>query len=259
MSQFEFDGEKYKQASTHQKEWGNKLIAGIHIKGDESILDLGCGDGVLSRQLSALVPNGQVIGIDASLGMIQTAKELETANLTFTCLDINHMAYQNTFDIIFSNAALHWVKNHQQLLCRSFAALRPNGMLVWNFAAEGNCAAFFDTVKKVMKMPLYQDAFSSFEWPWYMPGKDDYRRLVEKAGFKKFEVSDENADRYFANSDAMIKWIDQPSIVPFLKYLPEDKKESFRNTVVDMMIGKTKQPDGRCFETFRRVNVTAVK
>ena len=259
MSQFEFDGEKYKQASTHQKEWGNKLISGIDIKGNESILDLGCGDGILSKQLSVLVPNGKVIGIDASIGMIQTAKKLEAGNLTFICLNINDMAYQNSFDMIFSNAALHWVKDHQQLLQNSFIALKPNGMLVWNFAGDGNCAAFFDTVRKIMDMPLYQDFFRDFEWPWYMPEKDDYRRLVEQTGFKQFDVSYENADRYFSNSDEMIKWIDQPSIVPFIKDLPEDMKKRFRNTVVDMMIDKTKQPDGKCFETFRRINIKATK
>lgn len=259
MGQFEFDGEKYKQASMHQKEWGNKLISGIHIKGNEHILDLGCGDGVLSKQLSTLVPDGKVIGVDASVGMIQSAKKLETANLTFICLDINDMEYENSFDILFSNAALHWIKDHQKLLKNSFAALKQNGILTWNFAGDGNCATFFDTIREVLNMPLYQEFFSSFEWPWYMPKKDEYIRLVEKAGFQQFDVSYENADRYFANSDEMIRWIDQPSIVPFLQYVPENQKVNFRNTVVAIMIDKAKQPDGRCFETFKRINIKAVK
>lgn len=259
MGKFEFDGEKYKNASKHQKEWGNKLISDINIIGNESILDLGCGDGVLSKQLATLVPNGNVVGIDASVGMIQTAKELETANLTFICLDINDIKYENSFDIIFSNAALHWIKNHQQLLLNSFNALKKNGKLRWNFAGDGNCATFFDTVRLVMDMPMYKEFFDNFEWPWYMPKKEDYVFLVEKAGFKQFDVSNENADRYFSSSDEMTKWIDQPSIVPFLKYVPEGKKGSFRNTVVEIMIEKTKQADGKCFETFRRINVKAVK
>ncbi|WP_245612000.1 hypothetical protein [endosymbiont 'TC1' of Trimyema compressum] len=59
MGKFEFDGEKYKQASKHQREWGNKLISGIDIKGNEAILDLGCGDGILSKKLSTLVLMGK--------------------------------------------------------------------------------------------------------------------------------------------------------------------------------------------------------
>ncbi len=73
MGTFEFDGEKYKKASRHQKEWGNKLISSLQLKGDETILDLGCGDGILIEQLSLLVPNGYVLGIDAFAGMIKTA------------------------------------------------------------------------------------------------------------------------------------------------------------------------------------------
>jgi Trans-aconitate methyltransferase len=158
--------------------------------------------------------------------MINTAKKLERDNLVFICMDINDMDFVNQFDLVFSNAALHWVKNHQQLLQNSFASLKPNGMLVWNFAGDGNCAAFFDTVKKVMNMPSYQEFFSSFDWPWFMPKKEDYVVLVEKTGFKQFDVSYENADRYFSR-DEMIKWIDQPSIVPFLNCIPENKKRSF--------------------------------
>lgn len=75
MSTFQFDGEKYKRASRHQKEWGNKLISEININGNEVILDLGCGDGVLTEQLSTLVPDGKVIGGDSSIGMIE--KHLE--------------------------------------------------------------------------------------------------------------------------------------------------------------------------------------
>ena len=75
MSSYEFDGEKYKKASTHQKEWGNRLISELELKGNEFILDLGCGDGVLSERIARLVPEGIVTGIDASSGMIKSAKK----------------------------------------------------------------------------------------------------------------------------------------------------------------------------------------
>jgi trans-aconitate methyltransferase len=259
MGEFEFDGEKYKQASRHQKEWGNQLISEIDLKGNECILDLGCGDGALSKQLAAMVPEGKVIGIDASVGMIQTAKELEKSNVSFLCMDINDLSYENEFDLIFSNAALHWVKNHRRLLQNSIRALKPNGRLAWNFAGDGTCAAFLETIGKVMDMPFYQEFFRAFESPWYMPKKDDYVGFVGEIGFRQFEVSYENKDRYFSNSDEMIRWIDQPTIGPFLARVPEDKKEGFRNAVVEMMIEKTKQEDGRYFETFRRISVKAVK
>ena len=110
MNAFEFDGKKYKKASTHQKEWGNTLISELKLKGNERILDLGCGDGVLTEQLSLAVPKGKVLGIDASMGMIETAKGIIKDNIEFQRADINEIDYKNEFDIIFSNAALHWIK-----------------------------------------------------------------------------------------------------------------------------------------------------
>jgi ubiquinone/menaquinone biosynthesis C-methylase UbiE len=80
---YEFDGNKYKQASSHQKEWGQKLISETRFAGTENILDLGCGDGTLTSQLAELVPNGRVLGIDASSGMIQTAKQCKKSNCIF--------------------------------------------------------------------------------------------------------------------------------------------------------------------------------
>ncbi len=86
---YEFDGKKYEKASAFQKEWGNKLISELNLEGNENILDLGCGDGLLTTNLAKLVPNGNVIGVDASEGMIEVAKEKEENNLKFLLIDIN--------------------------------------------------------------------------------------------------------------------------------------------------------------------------
>ncbi len=83
--------------------------------------------------------------------------------------------------------------------------------------------------------------------------------MIEPVGFSKIEIVEENKDRYFSDTDEMIKWIDQPSIVPFIKCIPDNMKESFRREVIQLMVEKTKQKDGTCFETFRRINVTAIK
>jgi len=256
---FEFNGEKYKKASCHQQEWGTKIIEELGLSGKEYILDLGCGDGRLTVKISELVPNGNVIGIDASQGMINSAKNLEEGNLSFYLKDINEIEFEEKFDLIFSNASLHWVKDHKKLFRNCHRALKDKGMIRFNFAGEGNCLNFYNVVKEVMMMTQFKNNFKQFVWPWYMPPVDEYKKLVVDSGFKKVEVWGENADKYFTNAEQMIRWIDQPSIVPFINHLPEEKRKEFRNIVVDKMIEKTKQKDGRCFETFRRINVFAKK
>jgi trans-aconitate 2-methyltransferase len=256
---YEFDGEQYKQASTHQKEWGNKIIGELQLSGFECILDLGCGDGALSAQLAALVPNGFVLGIDASQGMIDTARKIQMPNLSFTVKDINLMDFKKEFDLVFSNATLHWVKNHPHLLQNTLDSLKSGGRLRFEFAGDGNCIHFFKIIRDVITQPRYAPSFHKFEWPWYMPCVTEYQALVKEFPFIDARVWGENADRYFPDEAAMIRWIDQPSLVPFLGYLGPQDKQAFRDLVVKEMLAATREPDGRCFETFRRINVSAQK
>jgi trans-aconitate methyltransferase len=92
-----------------------------------------------------------------------------------------------------------------------------------------------------------------------MPAIGEYQELINQLPFKEARVWGENADRYFPDRDTMAAWIDQPSLVPFLKYIDEEKKKLFRDAVVDRMVKATLQKDGSCFETFRRVNLFARK
>ncbi|MDD4170144.1 MAG: methyltransferase domain-containing protein [Desulfotomaculaceae bacterium] len=259
MGNFEFDGQKYKAASGLQKEWGTRIIAELSITGSETILDLGCGDGILTKKLANLVPEGKVLGIDASKGMIETAKELEGYNLSFAVQDINDLPFSNEFDLIFSNAALHWVKNHEMLLHNCYRALKSGGVIRFNFAGDGNCSNFYEIVHEVMNYPSYRTDFNDFVWPWFMPRIREYEKLLNHQEFKELRCWEENADRNFKTKDDMVKWIDQPSIVPFLEFLPKEKQSGFRDEVVNRMVDKTIQPDGTCFETFRRINVFARK
>ena len=259
MATYDFDGDKYKAASKHQKEWGSAIIVELPLAGNERILDLGCGDGALTAQLARRVPAGSLIGIDASAGMIETAKKLTQDNLDFRLMDINHLNVENHFDLVFSNATLQWIKDHNRLLRSVRESLKPGGMIRFNFAGDGNCSNLLAVVQEAMRHDDHARYFENFQWPWYMPAVCEYRELVVRCGFRQVKVWGENADRYFGSAEEMIRWIDQPSLVPFLKYVADDDRQRFRDTVVEKMMRRTQQADGRCFETFRRINVFARK
>jgi trans-aconitate methyltransferase len=257
---FEFDGEKYKLASSQQKAWGKKLIAELEFKGGEKILDLGCGDGALTAEMAKFVPNGFVLGIDASESMIETArKDHAGANMRFELLDINAIDFESEFDLVFSNATLHWVKDHRMLLKNVFKALKNRGAARFQFAGDGNCSNLIRILREVTSARDYKEYFCEFDWPWYMPAIDEYRVLVDKVAFTEKNLWSENGDKYFVSAEAMTKWIDQPSLVPFLGYVAEKDRQRFRDVVVERMIEETLQDDGTYFETFRRINVLARK
>ena len=255
----EFDGKKYEKASAHQKEWGAKLISELALKGNERVLDLGCGDGVNTAIMAELLPKGEVVGIDASKGMIETAKPKEKPNLHFILMDIDEIAFTDEFDVIFSNATLHWVKDHRRLLRNVLKALRWGGLVRFNFAADGNCSHFFKVIRQAMEQKEFTRYFSEFSWPWYMPTIDEYSQVISESELKEVKVWGENADRYFPDTETMMAWLDQPSLVPFLASVPESHQADFREYVVGEMIRETRQADGKCFETFRRLNLFAKK
>jgi len=256
---YPFDGKKYEKSSQCQREWGTKLAEELHLRGDESILDLGCGNGVITRELAERVLYGTVVGIDSSLSMLAAAKAHKTQNMKLLLLDITEMEFETEFDVVFSNAALHWVLDHEKLLKNIYGALKPNGFLRVQFASDGNAPTFIAVVREVMELPEWVAYFKSFTWPWYMAKPVEYEKLLSSTEFRNYRVWGENKDRYFPDEESMIGWIEEPSLIPFLAVLPEDLKKPFRDAVVERMIERTKQRDGTYFEIFRRINVYAEK
>lgn len=257
--QHDFDGRKYRAASRHQNEWGNTLLSKLDLSGNESVLDLGCGDGTLSRTIAEHVPGGSVLGVDASPGMLRAAHELAQDNLSFRQIDINALDFEELFDLVFSNAALHWVLDHKALLGNTYRALKPGGRIAWNFAGTGTCPTFIEVVRAKMAQDEYASCFEGFVWPWYMPTAEDYVPLVDAAGFAGSQIMEQHIDRYFSDADELVRWVDQPCIVPFLECVPEAKKAAFRDLVVDEMVERTRQPDGTHLEKFCRINVIGTK
>jgi len=254
-----FDAKKYRQFSAHQQEWGKSLIADLGLRGNERILDLGCGDGMLTAQLAARVPKGLVLGIDSSRNMIEAARVHEKSNLKFVLRDINDLDDVESYDVVFSNATLHWIRDHHALLSRVYRALAPGGILRFNFGGDGNCVHLLRIVREAMARPEFAPHFAEFTWPWFMPSVESYLGVVSEHPFQEAKVWGENADRYFATEELLAGWVDQPSLVPFMGSIAPPDRPLFRDYVVRKMVEETRQSDGRFFETFRRINVFARK
>ena len=229
------------------------------MKGDEAILDLGCGNGVITKELAERVPQGRVVGVDSSPSMLEAAKAHKTENMELKLLDITEMAFEAEFDVVFSNAALHWVLDHEKLLKKIYSALKQRGFLRAQFGGAGNVSNFIEVVRGVMELPAYVPYFKDFRWPWYMPKPEEYEALLSRTEFRNYKVWKENKDRYFPDEESMIGMVEEAGLVPFIAVLPEDVKRPFRDAVVERMIEKTKKRDGTYFETFRRINIYAEK
>ncbi len=253
-----FDGEGYRNASRPQKEWGMAVIGSIDWKGDESVVDLGCGDGVLTAEIAHRIPNGKVLGLDSSKSMIETARKHESSNLSYKLMDVSQMRFSKEFDMVFSNAALHWVPDHDRLLATIGQALKNGGKVRLNFAGDGNCPTMFRGMREIMSDKRFREYFENFVWPWYMPKVDPYRIKLIRAGFTDIEVWMEDADRTFVSEQEYSRFIQNAALVPLLDRISDQEERTlFRHFVLQRILELSKRDDGY-FEQFRRINVKAI-
>lgn len=142
MKSFKWDGADYQQFSRYQTEQGTELIKLLNVRDGEKILDVGCGNGLLTIEVARESPKGFVVGIDSSEEMLRKAeknkKEQGIKNITFQLKDAVSIDYENEFDAIFSNSVLHWIKDHKKLLKKFYKTLKPRGRLAIGFASKGN-------------------------------------------------------------------------------------------------------------------------
>jgi trans-aconitate 2-methyltransferase len=154
---------------------------------------------------------------------------------------------------------LHWINDHSTFLTGAYHALKKGGLLRVNFAADGNCSTFIRIVKSAMQIAEYRAYFLNFEWPWYMPKLEQYEKIIKQTPFREVKVWGENRDRFFPDAESITKWIDQPSLVPFRISLQLPQRENFRDFVVRNMLKAARQDDGTYYESFRRINVSALR
>ena len=129
-------------------EYGKGLFEFVPEDKKQSILDLGCGTGILTAQLSNFA--GTIIGVDSSASMIAKAKE-QYADIQFVICDALALPFEKQFDVVFSNAVFHWIPDHDALLKQVHKVLKSKGLLVCEFGANGNIAiienAFIDVCR----------------------------------------------------------------------------------------------------------------
>lgn len=159
-----------------------KMTAGLlellEAKAGERILDLGCGTGHLTEQIAA--SGAKVVGVDRSSDMIRQAREKYPA-LQFEVLDAREIAWSEPFDAVFSNAALHWIKEPEKVITRIATVLRPRGRFVAEFGGKGNVGGLMAAVEKTWgKIGVSGPAPD----PWYYPGIAEYAGLLEKHGLE---------------------------------------------------------------------------
>ena len=233
---YKWDAADYAQHSNEQFKWASELAEKLHLRGNETVLDIGCGDGKVTAAIAARLPNGRIVGIDSSPEMIELAvrhkAEAGWPHLMFELLDVRDMEYVEWFDVAFSNAVLHWIKEHLQMLQRVRNALKKGGSLLFQMGGRGNAREIVRVLDELMKTTKWSPFFSDFTFPYGFYGVDEYERWIAEAGFKIRRGELIPKDMKHKGKDGFAGWI-RSTWLPYLSRVPEQMKEEFIEDILE--------------------------
>ena len=193
---YDWDATTYDCISDAQESWGHEIIEYRKWKGNEIVLDAGCGSGRLTKILSIKVPQGKVIAVDSDLAMIRLAKEnlAKFSNIEFIKMDISQLEIAEKVDVVFSNAVLHWILNHKKVFECFWQILKPDGQLLIQCGGHRNLAKTLSIINKVRRSKEFYNYFCNnkgddiWRQTWYFAKKEDTERILQEIGFKNIQV-----------------------------------------------------------------------
>ncbi len=262
---YRWNADDYARHSQSQKQWGRELMAKLRLSGDESLLDIGCGDGKLSAQIARRLPHGTVLGVDNSPEMIALARERypqgRFGNLRFAVMDARRLGLKASFDVVFSNAALHWVIDHRPVLAGIQAALKPGGRVLIQMGGRGNAADVVAVIEEIMATAQWQSCFEDFAFPYGFYGPEEYRPWLAEAGFDESSIRLSLIPRDMVHGDVekFRGWI-RTTWLPYLQRVPAARREEFIDTVTAKYLQAFRPDDnGRVHVRMQRLEVAAVR
>src|SRR4051794_35452413 len=161
-----------------------EVLDRIELRGDETVLDAGCGSGRVTEILVARVPRGRVIGVDASASMIDAARERLGRDADLRVADLVGLDLGGErVDLVFSTATFHWIADHDALFASLRQALRPGGRLVAQCGGAGNIASVHAAARQAGDDPPFRAHFDGWRGPWNFATPADTERRLRAAGF----------------------------------------------------------------------------
>lgn len=260
---FAWDPAGYAAHSSSQQLWARERITRLALQGNEQVLDVGCGDGKVTAELARALVGGHVVGIDSSADMIRFARKTFPArsipNLVFHVMDARRIRFESKFDLVFSNAALHWVDDHQAFLRGVGACLHAGGRLTVSCGGKGNAQEVFVALRSEMRLKHWSRWFRRLKRPYFFYSPEDYEKWLPRAGFKSLQVRLVDKDMVWEGRQGLAAWL-RTTWLPYTQRVPESLREEFIGGVVARYVARHPLDSaGRVHVRMVRLEIDAVK
>lgn len=227
----DWDATTYDRVSKPQQDWAAAVIDRLELRGDETVLDAGCGSGRVTQLLLDRLPSGHVVAVDGSTAMVDEARDrLDPERTTFINSDLLELELALPVDAVFSNAVFHWVLDHERLFERLAAALEPVGRLEAQCGGSGNVARFYAAAAEVAEGQGLTE-LAGFA-PHRFPGPGETAAILEAAGFESIEC---RLTPRPVQPPEPREFIRSVCLGAHLELLPEPKRAAFIDAVLDRL------------------------
>lgn len=232
----EWNAAVYHRVSNPQVDWGLPVLARLSLRGNETVVDVGCGTGRLTGKLIERLPRGRVIAVDQSDSMLEAAREYllprYTRQVSFARSDAAALPFRDAADAIFSTATFHWVLDHNRLFHSLFAALRSGGMLVAQCGGANNLHVVHERCERLMAEPVFARHFSRWRHPWEFADAETTKHRLVAAGFVDVEADVYKSPVRFTEADAYREFVEHVICRPHLAHLPDPAlRERFMDAI----------------------------
>lgn len=240
--------EQYAKNARFVSDLGMPVVSLLAPRAGERILDVGCGDGPLTKKLVEL--GCEVVAVDASPAMIEAAKAL---GLDARVMDGQALQFAREFDAVFSNAALHWMKQADSVIAGVWRALKPGGRFVGECGGDGNNA----TVLRALDAALRERGldFRALS-PWYFPSVEEYRNKLEAHGFVVNSIA--LIPRPTPLPGSLVAWL-ETFAQSFVAPLPEAERAAFLADVANRCRATLCDPEGKWSVDYVRLRFSTTK
>jgi trans-aconitate methyltransferase len=239
---YTWNASDYANHSSAQFEWAKELIGKLRLLGDEAVLDVGCGDGKVTALIAEHLPNGSAAGIDSSPDMVGLAGKNHPApkhpNLTFLQMDARRISFDRLFDVVFSNAALHWVKEQDAVLAGVRASLKEGGRLLFQMGGKGNAGEALAVIDRLATRTPWREHLEDFPFPWTFPDVEEYGRLLAQTGFRPMRIELVAKDMVQKGREGLAGWI-RTTWLPYIERIPNQLRESFISEILDEYLAES--------------------
>jgi trans-aconitate 2-methyltransferase len=227
----EWDAATYDRVSAPQVEWAERVLERLPLRGDETVLDAGCGSGRVTRMLLERLPHGHVVAVDSAASMVEHAREsLDPERATVFQADLTELRLDEPVDAAFSNAVFHWILDHDALFARMHEALRPGGRLVAQCGGKGNVGRLHAAAREVATEEPYAEHLGGWRGPWHFADADEAAERLERAGFTEIETW---LEPYPVTPPDPTGFLRTVCLGPHLEQLPEELRAGYVEAVRD--------------------------